>query len=118
MDRGRLGNMMKCVYCQAKERQMKAGFTGAGSQRYRCGKCGRRYTPEPKAQGYSDGLRAQAVKLYADGLNYRRIGRILGIDHVTAMIWIKGHVEQLPSKAPLPARVEAIELDRKTTRLN
>lgn len=89
---------------------MKAGHTGAGSQRYRCGVCQRRYTPEPKAHGYDDATRQQAVRLYSDGMSYRRIGRHLGVDHVTVMLWIKAHVDQLPA-APQPASDGVIELD-------
>ena len=65
---------------------MKAGQTEAGSQRYRCRKCQRRYTPEPKVQGYPDALRQQAVRWYSNGMIYRRIGRQLGVDHVTVML--------------------------------
>jgi len=90
---------------------MKAGRTTAGSQRYRCGHCQRRYTPEAKEQGYPDGMRQQAVRLYSDGLNYRRIGRILSVDHVTVMLWVKAHAEQLPSQPPTPQDVGVVELD-------
>ncbi|MDX2137659.1 MAG: helix-turn-helix domain-containing protein [Chloroflexota bacterium] len=89
---------------------MKAGRTEAGSQRYRCGTCQRRYTPEPKAHGYSDEMRQQAVKLYSDGLNYRRIGRVLRVDHVTVMLWVKAHTDQLPLPVQ-PDEVGVIELD-------
>ena len=95
---------------QAEAHQMKAGRTAAGSQRYRCGVCQRRYTPEPKPQGYADALRQQAVRLYSDGLSYRRIGRQLGVDHVTVMLWIKAHVDQLPA-APQPVSDGVIEMD-------
>ena len=90
---------------------MKAGRTEAGSQRYRCGHCQRRYTPEAKEHGYPDAMRQQAIRLYADGLNYRRIGRVLGVDHVTVMLWVKAHSDQLPSATPTPADVGVVELD-------
>ena len=48
--------------------------------------------------------------MYSDGLNYRRIGRLLGIDHVTVMLWVKAHAAQLPV-APLPDEVGVVELD-------
>jgi transposase-like protein len=93
--------------------QMKAGRTGAGSQRYRCGNCQRRYTPEPKEHGYPDSLRQEAVRLYTDGLNYRRIGRILKVDHVTVMHWVKAHSASLPATPPQPeaGAVGVIEMD-------
>jgi transposase len=103
--------MKSCPYCQANDHQMKAGRTAAGSQRYRCGRCQRRYTPEVKEHGYPDGMRQQAVRLYSDGLNYRRIGRILGVDHVSVMLWVKAHAELLPTQTPVPQDVGVVELD-------
>jgi transposase-like protein len=102
--------MNRCAYCQSTEKQVKSGKTGAGSQRWKCQNCGRRYTPEPKAHGYPDSLRQQAIRLYVDGTNYRRIGRILGVDHVTVMHWVRAHADQLPD-APQPKRVVMAEQD-------
>jgi transposase-like protein len=61
---------------------------------------------------YSDDLHQQAVKLYADGLGLRQIGRHLGVDHVTIMHWVKAHVAQLPL-APLPDEkpLHIVEMD-------
>jgi transposase-like protein len=61
---------------------------------------------------YSDTLRQQAVKLYADGLGYRQIARHLRVDHVTIMNGVKAHIDQLP-QAPLPtdARLHVVEMD-------
>ena len=100
-----------CPYCQAETHQMKAGRTKAGSQRYRCGQCQRRYTPKPKEHGYPTSLRQQAVKLYVEGMNYRRIGRLLGVDHVTVMLWVKAHTDNLPTEAAQPSQAGIIELD-------
>ena len=56
-----------------------------------------RYTPYPNP----DEVRQQAVKLYVDGMNYRRIERYLGLDHKSVMNWVKAHAAQLPD-APVP----------------
>ena len=93
--------MNQCPYCQTSEKQVKAGKNDSGSQRWQCQVCGRRYTPEPKEDGYPDEMRHQAVKLYVEGTNYRRIGRLLGVDHVTVMHWVRAHTDQLPV-APQP----------------
>jgi transposase-like protein len=90
---------------------MKAGRTKAGSQRYRCGQCQRRYTPNPKEHGYPTSLRQQAVKMYVEGMNYRRIGRLLGVDHVTVMLWVKAHADGLPNDITEPSQAGIIELD-------
>ena len=83
--------MIKCLHCQNGTEQVKAGRTCPGSQRYKCKPCNRRYTPEPKQQGYPDELRQQAVKLYVDGMNYRRIARQLRVDHKFAINWVNAH---------------------------
>ena len=102
--------MNPCPYCQARERQVKAGKNGSGSQRWKCQVCGRKYTPEPKEHGYSDALRQQAVKMSVDGLNYQRIARFLGVDHKSVMHWVKAHTDQLPP-APVPHDLNNAELD-------
>jgi len=102
--------MNACPYCHSSERQVRAGKTPFGSQRYQCQQCHRRYTPAPKQQGYPDQLRHLAVKMYADGLNYRRIGRLLEVDHKTVMHWVKAYTSQLPS-APVPKDVNNAEMD-------
>lgn len=101
---------MKCPRCQQRERQVKSGRTGAGSQRYKCQSCGQRYTPEPQTQGYSDARRLRAVQLYVDGGNLRRVARQLGVNHQSVANWVNAHAAQLPA-APLPDRVETIEMD-------
>ena len=60
--------------------------------------------------GYPDEMRQQAIKLYIEGTNYRRIGRILDVDHVTVMHWVRAHVDQLPT-APQPKQVVMVEQD-------
>ena len=105
---------MICPKCQEKERQVKAGRTEAGSQRYKCQHCGVRYTPEPKPQGYSAELRMRAVRMYVDGLNLRRIGRQLGVNHQSVTNWVRAYTAQLPP-APLPDKVETMEMDEMHT---
>jgi transposase-like protein len=98
---------MECPECQQTEREVKAGRSEYGSQRYQCGK---RYTPEAKVQGYSDAVRLQAVGLYVDGGNLRRIARQLGVNHQSVANWVRDHVAQLPA-APMPETVETLEMD-------
>ena len=90
---------------------MKVGFNPSGSQRYRCKGCGRKYTPQPKVRGYGEDVRRQAVRLYVDGMNYRRIGRHLGVHHQTVINWIDAHIATLPDTPPLPEAVTVAEQD-------
>jgi transposase-like protein len=103
--------MRRCPNCQSTERQVKAGRTEAGSQRYKCQQCQRRYTPDPKAAGYGEGLRQQAVRLKVEGTNLRRIARHLRVNHQTVINWVNAHVATLPDESPLPASVTVVEQD-------
>lgn len=102
--------MNACPYCQLQDRQVKNGRNVSGTQRWKCQHCGRKYTPEPKEHGYPNSLRQQAVRMSVDGINYRRVGRLLGVDHKTVMHWVKAHTDQLPP-APVPDDLKNAELD-------
>jgi transposase-like protein len=101
-----------CPYCQTHEGQVKAGLNKSGSQRYRCQICQRRYTPTPKIHGYSAAMRHQAIQNYVDGMNLRRIGRMLGLDHHTVINWVTTYTQSLPNHPPLPPKTPQVcELD-------
>ena len=91
--------------------QVKDGFTGAGSQRFRCQVCHRRYTPARKSRGYPPELRTKALQMVVDGLNFRRIGRLLNIDHQTVSNWVNAAADRVPDTPPAPATSETVELD-------
>ena len=101
---------MKCPHCHETMRQNKAGTTKAGSQRYRCMHCHRKYTPEPKQQGYPESVRKRAMEMYVDGGNLRRIARHLKIAPQTVAYWVTEVAEALPS-APVPNEVKEAEMD-------
>ncbi len=45
-----------------------------------------------------------------DGMNLRRIARLLGIYHRTGSDWVKAHAENLP-EIPMPEEIKTAELD-------
>lgn len=94
--------MNKCPHCQESTRQVKVGRTKAGSQRYQCQYCHRRYTPQPKEQGYPDTVRQQAIRLYVDGMNLRRIARHLGVVRQTVANWVAAHIVASFTSKPFP----------------
>jgi len=82
---------MTCPHCHRTDRQVKNGFNPFGSQRWRCQHCRRTYTPEPKPNKYAETTRLEAVKLYVDGMNIRRIARTLGVNHQSVVNWVNAH---------------------------
>jgi transposase-like protein len=101
---------MKCPYCEKEDQQIKHGKNRSGSQKYHCKACGKYYTPEPSEHGYPEDVRMQAVRMYVDGLNLRRVARQLGVNHQSVANWVKAYAAQLPP-APQPDEVEVVELD-------
>jgi transposase-like protein len=77
--------MRQCPKCDETTKQVKAGKTEVGSQRINCQNCKTRYTPDPKERGYPDEVRVQAIWMYVDGINYRRIARHLKVSHVNVI---------------------------------
>src|SRR5215211_5321016 len=111
--------MQNCPNCQATTRQNKAGKTDAGSQRYRCMHCQRKYTPNPKHHGYPESLRKGAAQMYTytvrryrcvDGGNLRRIARHLKVSPQTVSLWVTDVAEALPH-APVPEEIKEAEMD-------
>jgi hypothetical protein len=55
-------------------------------------------------------VRQQALQLYIDGVNLRRIGRILGIHQRTFSLWVKASAVSSPD-APIPKEIKTAEMD-------
>jgi len=83
---------IRCPHCDRSGFQVKAGRHKSGSQRYLCKRCQHRYTPVVSRR-YSNEMRLQAVRWYLNGAGYRKIGRRLGVDHVTVMNWVRRHLD-------------------------
>jgi|SRR5687767_7597887 len=89
----------RCLYCGREEQVIKAGSNQTGSQRMRCKSCQRYFTPNPKPMGHSPKLKAQAMQLCMEGLSFRAIGRLLGVNYQSVINWLNAyHDEQLPHK--------------------
>ena len=106
----------KCQVCGEVADQIKKGFTPNGSQKYKCKKCGKVYTPNPKKSGYSEEEKNQAIKYYYEGNSGRSTGRFFQMSKANAVRWIKERAAQLPEPDIQTAEntaesVEVIELD-------
>lgn len=91
-----------CPHCGRRDGQLKIGHNASGSQRYLCKLCQRKYTPAPHPIGYAAEVRQQAIQLYVDGINFRRIGRVLRVSHQTVANWVAAHARTLPETPPPP----------------
>jgi transposase-like protein len=103
--------MIQCPHCSSSEQQTKSGHTRTGSQRYRCKDCDRIYTPDPKPLGYPEETRREAVRLYLEGTNFRRIGRLLGVNHQSVVNWVNAYHASLPAAGRPVTAPETLEVD-------
>ena len=95
--------MKKCPYCHQTTKQVKAGLNRSGSQRMKCNHCRKRYTPEAAINGYDDQTRRRAVQMSIDGLNQRRIARLLGVSQGSVSNWVQQYAALLPDEPAKPA---------------
>ena len=106
--------MQQCPFCKSSEKQIKSGKNRCGSQRFLCQECGKTYTPVPKQQGYGEEVREKAVRMYVEGINFRRIGRLLGVNHQSVVNWVNKHHLKVSGKAEQKisqTTAETIEMD-------
>jgi transposase-like protein len=116
--------MPSCPHCGSSFRQIRYGSSPAGTRKWRCHDCRRVYTlpEEHKVRGYPRALKERAVRMYADGLNFRRIGRLLGVSHQTVIDWVNAYHARLEEAHPVPpmpepGSIETVEMDELFARL-
>ncbi len=80
---------MNCPKCNSGN-YVKDGIV-KGKQRYLCKSkmCNYRYTVKKRAGEISHRIKREAVDQYLEGLTYRKIGRNIGISHVSVMNALK-----------------------------
>jgi transposase-like protein len=106
--------MQQCPFCQQSEKQTKSGKNRCGSQRFLCQECLKTYTPEPKQQGYAEEVREKAVRMYVEGINFRRIGRLLSVNHQSVVNWVNQYHSKIVGKAQEKATqttADTVEMD-------
>ncbi len=106
--------MQQCPHCRSAERQVKSGFNRTGTQRLQCQACRRQYTPAPNPLGYDDKTREAALKLYLEGNGFRRIGRLLSVNHQSVANWVTAAHAQLKARHPTASEPETagtLEMD-------
>jgi transposase-like protein len=106
--------MQQCPFCQQNEKQIKSGKNRCGSQRFLCQDCRKTYTPEPKQQGYTQEVKEKAVRMYVEGINFRRIGRLLAVNHQSVVNWVNQYHWKISGTAQekvAQTSAETIEMD-------
>ncbi|MEM7115557.1 MAG: helix-turn-helix domain-containing protein [Chloroflexota bacterium] len=86
-----LHNHFPCPRCGNCDNHAKAGRNLSGSQSYRCGQCSRKFTPQPRPNGYPKAIRDRAIALFLAGASFRAIARELQVNHQTVANWIAAY---------------------------
>jgi transposase-like protein len=68
-------------------------------------------TLDPQRNGYGPEVRTHALRLYLEGNGFRRIERLLGVNHQSVANWVAAAAAQVPTSPPQPAESAVIELD-------
>jgi hypothetical protein len=55
------------------------------------------------------------VRLYLEGTNFRRIGRVLGVNHQSVISWVNSYHAALPAAQQPVAAPETLEMDELLT---
>jgi transposase-like protein len=103
-------SMHNCPHGQTTEQQVKGGFNRTGSQRFQCQLCRRQYTPEPHPLGYDEKIKEMALKLYLEGNGFRRIGRLLNVNHQSVVNWVNAYHAQLGTKQAEAAVTDSLAI--------
>jgi transposase-like protein len=104
------GGMMQCQHCQSNN-TVKNGRR-KGVQSYLCRTCGRQFRETHAQQGYSIEVKDHCLKLYLNGLGFRAIERVTGVNHNTVILWVKQANQALPDEhyeIPETAQIDELQ---------
>jgi hypothetical protein len=68
----------------------------------------------PRPLGYDERTKEAALKLYLEGNGFRRIGRLLSVNHQSVVNWVNAFHTKLRAKKqalPVPGKVSTLEMD-------
>jgi len=104
---------MKCPRC-ASTFISKNGHHH-GKQNYVCSQCGRQFGESYERKGYSDDVKQICLKMYLNGMGFRGIERVSGINHNTIINWVRQAGLSLPDAPETTEIPEVAELDELQT---
>ena len=104
---------MECPNCQSNK--IRKNGHRRGKQNYHCKECDRQFIRDYTARGYSKEVKKNCLQMYVNGLGFRAIERVTGVNHNTVIRWVRASAEALPD-APLVSEIpEITEIDELQT---
>jgi insertion element IS1 protein InsB len=111
---------VKCPRCQSSNVR-KDGHQNR-KQRWECKDCGRIFRDSYSTKGYHPQVKRICLNMYLNGMGFRAIERVTGINHTTIINWVKESGEELPedeSGEPELAQLDELQtyIGRKTDKI-
>ena len=103
---------MKCIHC-ASTLSSKNGHR-RGKQCYICRGCGRQFLEDYDSLGYQESIQEHCLELYVNGMGFRAIERVTGVNHNPVINWVKKVGTSLPNapeSAEIPEVTQVDELE-------
>ena len=104
---------MKCPNCHSS--QIRKNGHRRGKQNYQCKECGRQFITTHSHMGYPLEVKENCLNMYVNGLGFRAIERVTGVNHNTVIRWVKKIGRSLPDTPKVSAIPEITEIDELQT---
>lgn len=78
---------MKCPRCSST--QISKNGRRNGKQNYLCKQCKRQFLESYESKGYSDDVKIICLKMHENGMGFREIERVTGVNHNSIIQWAK-----------------------------
>jgi transposase-like protein len=78
---------MKCPRCNST--QISKNGRRNGKQNYFCKQCKRQFLEFYASKGYSDDVKIICLRMHKNGMGFREIERVTGVNHNTIIQWAK-----------------------------
>jgi transposase-like protein len=101
---------MNCPRCTSNK-VVKNGHRH-GKQSYLCRDCHRQFRENPSPQGYSAQVKDLCVKMSLNGMGFRGIERVTGINHNSVINWVPQAEAALPEEnyeIPETAQIDELQ---------
>jgi transposase-like protein len=103
---------MNCPYCVSNH--IRKNGHRRGKQNYICVDCEHQFIESYSKRGYNDEIKQQCLTMYVNGIGFRAIERLTGVNHNTVINWVKEVAGKLPdapehSEIPEVAQVDELE---------
>lgn len=104
---------MKCPRC--KSTQISKNGHHHGKQNYICKQCRRQFVEFYNSKGYSNDVKRICLRMYVNGMGFRGIERVTGINHNIVINWVREAGLSLPDAPDSDEIPEITELDELQT---